>query len=392
MNRRVLRAASGAAVVVALLLGSTGCGTTMRDLPIPGTGVSGDTIEVQMKFDEALNLAEGAAVKVNGVDSGKVKSITADDFAAVVTMDIKTNAELREGATARLRYTTPLGELFIDISNPAEGKLVAEGDMLDRDVTDTAPTVEDALAQASLLINGGGLAQLQIINDELNTALVGNETNYRDLLTKAQLFLTQANQTTASIDAVLTGLNSLSGTLAAREETINRAMREIRPAAAVLRRATPELTELLSAVEDFAGAANATVNATKDRLLALLSETEPVLAELAANRGRFSEQLRGIIKAADIVDEVAPNDFLMLSIDLHLDGLDLTNIPLLEDLLDLIGLDDLVPDLLGRTAPDRAAEDDAGTADDADDGSDNGDALDQLSLDALLEGLTGGNS
>lgn len=392
MNRRLLRAAAGSVTVAALLLGASGCGTTMRDLPIPGTGVSGDTITITMAFGEALNLAEGAAVKVNGVDSGKVTGIAADDFAAEVTMDVKTTAELREGATARLRYTTPLGELFIDVANPAEGDLVEDGDELGLDVTETAPTVEDALAQASLLINGGGLAQLQIINDELNTALVGNETNYRDLFAKAQLFLTRANQTTASIDAVLNGLNSLSGTLAAREETINRAMREIRPAAAVLRRAAPELTELLAKVEDFAGVANATVNATKDRLLALLSETEPVLAELASNRGRFSDQLRGIIRAADTVDEVAPNDYLMLSIDLHLDDFDLTDIPGMEDLLELIGLGDLLDDFLGRAAPDPATErrdSDAG-ADDDDDAID--DALEPLSLDALVEGPIGGDS
>ena len=75
---------------------------------------------------------------------------------------------------------------------------------------------------------------------------------------------------------------------------INRAMKEIRPAAAVLRRATPELTGLLKAVQRFAGAANTTVKATRTQLFALLAETEPVLAELASNRGRFKEMLRSL--------------------------------------------------------------------------------------------------
>ena len=68
----VCRATAGLAVVVSLL-GAAGCSTTLGDLPLPGVGVSGDTIGVDAEFAEALNLAEGATVKVNGVDSGKVQ-------------------------------------------------------------------------------------------------------------------------------------------------------------------------------------------------------------------------------------------------------------------------------------------------------------------------------
>ena len=132
MSRRTWRAAAAAAAAAGVLLAS-GCSTTMRDLPIPGTGVSGDTIEIEARFKEALNLADGAPVKVNGVDSGKVTSITIDDYTAVVKMDVRSDAQLRDGATARLRYTTPLGELFVDVTNPADGeKLLANIKEIDR--------------------------------------------------------------------------------------------------------------------------------------------------------------------------------------------------------------------------------------------------------------------
>ena len=61
------RIAAAAAGLVLL----SGCGgPTFSDLPLPGNGVSGDTIKVDATFDEALNLAQGAAVRINGVDSG----------------------------------------------------------------------------------------------------------------------------------------------------------------------------------------------------------------------------------------------------------------------------------------------------------------------------------
>jgi phospholipid/cholesterol/gamma-HCH transport system substrate-binding protein len=136
-------------------------------------------------FDEALNLAQGAPVKVNGVPVGRVQTVTAEDFAAVVTMDIKTSAELRQGSGARLRYDTPLGELFIQITPAARGQVLRDGDRLSREDTSTAPTVENTLASVSLLINGGGLAQLQTITEELNTALGGREDTVRDTLRRS---------------------------------------------------------------------------------------------------------------------------------------------------------------------------------------------------------------
>ncbi|WP_183093372.1 MCE family protein [Nocardioides stalactiti] len=401
---RTMRTFLVATAATAVLVTASGCSTTMRDLPIPGTGVSGDTIEIKAEFDEALNLAEGAPVKVNGVDSGKVTSIDIDDYTAIVSMDVRKDAKLHDGATARLRYTTPLGELFVDVTNPPQGEELPGGSTLTLDETDTAPTVEDALAQASLLINGGGLDQLQTITEELNTALGGNEEDVRLLLTQASTFLTEANATTANIDAVLNSLNSLSGTLGDREEVINRAMREIRPAAAVLRRATPELTALLKAVQRFSATANETVNATRSQLLALLGEFEPTLAELASNRGRFNEMLRKISRAGDALRGVVPGDYLSISIDLHLDGIQATSLPALQDLLDLLNitgpigdvLDQLgLGDLLGQLPLRAPTTSPNGTtsADPGDDGDDRGDGPpNQLSLDGLLSGLLGGGN
>ncbi|HJQ04890.1 MAG TPA: MCE family protein [Nocardioides sp.] len=320
MTTRFRTAVAGA---VALVLGVmlSGCGLTMGDLPIPGTGVSGDTMQVKADFRDALNLAHGAPVKVNGVDAGKVDSISEKNFTAEVTLTIRKDAELHQGATARLRYTTPLGELFVDVKNPTNGALLTDGAQLSLKDTDTAPTVEDALSEASLLINGGGLGQLQTVTEELNTALNGHEGDYRALLEKARTFLTQANATTGSVDKVLTSLNSLSQTLNARKDTINRAVREIRPAAHVLREQTPAFTKLLKALDRFAGAANTTVNATRGQLLRMLKELQPVLAEFAKNKGRWRSSLISLVNASKAADKLIANDYLNIHLNLHLDGM-----------------------------------------------------------------------
>ena len=326
-----------------LLVLTCGCSTTLDDVPLPGTGVEGETVVIEADFDEALNLATGAMVKVNGVDSGKVEKVEARDFRARATMVVETSAQLREGATARLRYTTPLGELFVDVTNPPAGPVLASGAVLTTKDTTTAPTVEDALSQASLLVNGGGLGQLETVTKELNAALGGREDTFRGLLQQTALFLTQANGTTADVDRALRGLADVSAQLQQRQDVIDAALRDIRPAAKVLREDTPDLTTLLREVEKFARSADHLVGRTRTQLLATIREVEPVLAEIARNKETYAESLDALVRLSHSLDSVVPGDYLSTALDLHIDGVTLPGLGevidgLLDDVLGGLGV------------------------------------------------------
>ena len=313
-------------LLVAGLVLLTGCGPTLADLPLPGAGVSGDTVQVTAEFDEALNLARGAQVRVNGVSSGKVRSVRTRDFKAVVVLDVRTSARMRTTATARLRYTTPLGELFVEVTNPASGPLVRDGSVLPTKQTTTAPTVEDALASASLLVNGGGLNQLQTVTEELNAALGGREDTVRGLMQRADTFLTQANATTGDLDRALTALATVSRVLDDNRSTIDAAMRDIRPAARVLRKNTPGLTRLLAKVADFSGTANHVVGATRAQILQMLQEVSPVLDEFVANRDTLGPSLRALVALNDELNAAIPGDYANMKLEMQLDKVTLPSL------------------------------------------------------------------
>lgn len=323
MTGWTVRRALAAAVAAPLLLATTGCGPDFTDLPLPGKGVSGDTMTVTATFDEALNLADGATVKVNGITVGKVQDVTTEDFKAEVELKIQTEAKLHEGATARLRYTTPLGELFVDIMNPVQGKLMKDGAHMTTAVTDTAPTVEDALASASLLINGGGLAQLGSLTDELNSALGGHEAALRSTFGKINYFLQQANASTAQIDRTLTALDDVSVMLGKRKQTINRAVTEFRPAIRVLRDNREAFVSLLAQITRLTGTANGVARQSKTQLLSVIRELEPILNEVNNLRSRFSTGLQGLVKIARALDKVVPGDYIQLNLIVPLEAVEL---------------------------------------------------------------------
>ncbi|WP_183408086.1 MCE family protein [Nocardioides pocheonensis] len=312
------RLAAAAAVVVGSVVLS-GCGPTMSDLPLPGSGVHGDTIEVKVQFDEALNLARGAQVRINGVSSGKVRSVSAKDFKAIAVLDVRRSAQMRATASARLRYTTPLGELFVDVTNPDQGPLLHDGATLAVDRSSTAPTVEDALASASLLVNGGGLNQLQTVTEELNTAFGGREDTVRQLMQRADTFLGEANATTADVDRALTALATVSQVLRANRATIDAAMTDIRPAARVLRRNTPGLTRLLAKLDEFSSTANGVVGATRAQILQMLQQVSPVLDEFLANRDTLRPSLDALVSLSDNLNAAIPGDYANMKLEMQLD-------------------------------------------------------------------------
>jgi len=303
----------------------TACGPTMADMPLPGNGVSGETIELKVRFDEALNLAQGAQVKVNGVYSGKVSSVTTEDFKALVTLRVRTSAQVRADASARLRYTTPLGELFVDVANPDQGRVLRAGETLDPKRSTTAPTVEDALSSASLLVNGGGLNQLQTVTDQLNAALGGREDTVRELLNRANVFLSEANATTADIDRALRALAAVSTIANENRDTVRAALRDLRPAAAVLRENTPAFTELLAKVAAFSATANEVVGKTRADLLQMTREVSPVLQEFLDSRAVLGPSLRALVSASNILDQVVPGDYVNLKLRIEFGGLNPPN-------------------------------------------------------------------
>lgn len=306
------------ATVAALVLGVVLAGCSLTE-PLRPAAAGDDQWQLSAVFEDALNLPQGAPVKVGGVPVGKVVDIAPDDYRAKVTMAIDDDTTLRDGTRFRLRYTTALGELYVEVTPAEDGAALADGDVVEgRDVF-TAPTVEDTLASASLLVNGGSLGQVQTIVTELNNALDGRVDSARGLLTETDRFLVEALDSTREIDRVLRSLSDASRLLDRRERTVNRALSDLRPAAKVLTDNTDDLARLLRASDRMAVVTDRLVRRTRDDLTTIVRELGPVLDELLAVEEQVIAGLDATNEFAVDVDRDAPTDYLNLYFLLHLD-------------------------------------------------------------------------
>lgn len=298
---------------------AAGCSTSAQDLPLPGSRVSGPTYSLGADFDDALNLAVGAPVKVDGVTVGRVRDVTASDFTAKVDLDVREETVLHRGATARLRATTPLGELFVQIDDSGSGARLSDGDRLGAKSTSAAPTIEDTMTSASLVINGGGLGQLQTIVREANLALGGREDSARDVLGRMARTAAALNESSDDIDAALEALADVSATLEQERDTTNAALRDIAPAARTLRANTDELVALLRSIEDFGEVTTDVIDTTRADLLSTLRTMGPVFDELNALEDELGPGIDTLLAFADLVDQGVPTDWLNTYLHFQLD-------------------------------------------------------------------------
>ena len=139
--------------------------STSTSCRCPAAPTSGDDpITVHVKFRDVLDLVPQSTVKVNDVNVGKVTDIQLDGYTADVTLELRNDTKLPDNAVAEIRQTSLLGEKFVSLEPPETGsssELLATGDVIPLERTGRNPEVEEVLGALSLLLNGGGVAQLQ---------------------------------------------------------------------------------------------------------------------------------------------------------------------------------------------------------------------------------------
>ncbi|MGQ0847317.1 MAG: MCE family protein [Sporichthyaceae bacterium] len=303
------RASGAVAGLVAVSLLS-GCGPTLFDLPRPGGGIDGASYEITLVFADALNLPDGARVRVAGAEVGKVRAITTRDYVARVTVALQRGVVLTDKATAQLRLTTPLGEGYI-VMDPGKGtRNLAEGAVVPASATNTAASVEDLLAAASVLLSGGGLGQIRTITVELQKVLSGPKGDPAKLLKSLNDTLAVLNERTGDIDKTLDALDTLAGTLVDRRATLRAALGEIAPAAKLLADQTDRFSELLVRVAELGRVGDRIVRATREDLLSTLKSAQPVLDALLSIEKSVGPTLRQLVKFGKFLDDATPADYL----------------------------------------------------------------------------------
>jgi phospholipid/cholesterol/gamma-HCH transport system substrate-binding protein len=286
MRRNTLARRAFGAVLAVVATGLTGCGWHgVNSLPLPGTeGRGPGSYRVQAQLPNVTNIEPNSRVRVGDVTVGTVTKIERQGWHALVTMKLNGNVDLPANATAKVGQTSLLGTLHIELAPPGdvppEGRL-QDGSVIPLSHAGAYPTTEQTLSVASMLLNGGGLGQVQDITKAFSTAFAGRENDLRSLIQRLDEFIGRLDQQKDDILAATDSMNNLVGQFAHQDPLVDKALQTIPDALAVLKDQRDNLVEAIDRIGRFSALAADSANQTKGALVQEFKDIGPVLDSLA---------------------------------------------------------------------------------------------------------------
>jgi phospholipid/cholesterol/gamma-HCH transport system substrate-binding protein len=326
MNTRTKRTLRTLVCALTVLVLPAGCGLpALSDLPLPGGAPSGGGYTLTAEFSDVLDLVPQAAVKVDDVTVGSVEKISLSGWTARVRLRIDRKVRLPANATAAVRQSSLLGEKYVTVAAPANE--AARGQLNDGDVIPLARTkrgaeVEEVLAALGMLLNGGGLAQLKTINQELGAALDGREPAVRDALHQLDAFIGGLERQKLDLVRAVEALDRLTGRLARQRQVVGDAVDSLAPGLTVLAQQRAQLTTALTSLGELGKVGTRVVNRSRDDTLANVRALQPILEQLVRAGDDLPKSLEFMLSFPfpPNVTGAIVGDFVNLAVTVDLDS------------------------------------------------------------------------
>jgi phospholipid/cholesterol/gamma-HCH transport system substrate-binding protein len=287
-------------IVVLAVAASAGCGWRgVNSLALPGTKGGGPgAYEVKAQLPDVTTIQQNSRVRVGDVTVGNVTKVALEGWHALITMTIDADVDLPANATVKVGQTSLLGSAHIELAAPTDvppqGKL-HNGSLIALAKAGAYPTTEQTLAAVSLLLNGGGIGQIQDITKAFSTAFAGREDVLKSLIEQLGQFTAHLNQQSDDIIVASTSLNHLVGKFADQKPALDVALQTLPDALAVLNDHRDQLATALDELGKFSALTADSVNRTKESLTHELKDLAPVLQSLANAGPALTRSLSGLV-------------------------------------------------------------------------------------------------
>jgi phospholipid/cholesterol/gamma-HCH transport system substrate-binding protein len=293
----------------------------------PGTQSGHSTIYIQMP--ETLALNANSRVRVADVFVGRVRKIELKNWVPLLTVDLEPGVQLPSNALARIGQTSLLGSQHVELDEPEDPspEPLRNGDTIPLERSSAFPTIERTLASISGILTGGGIPNIEVIQNEVNAILTGRSGEIREFLNRLDTFTFELNQQRQDITRAIDSTDRLLAIVAERNETLDRVLTEFPPLIQHFAETRDLFADAVTALGRLSATADETLSNTNANLNTNLKNLQRPLRELA----KASPYLVGALKLLlttpfpiDNVDKVIRGDYMNASvtIDLTLSAID----------------------------------------------------------------------
>jgi phospholipid/cholesterol/gamma-HCH transport system substrate-binding protein len=302
----------------------------IANVPLPigrGTGSNHMTIYVQMPDTLALNT--NSRVRVADVWVGTVRDIRLKNWIATLTLDLDRTVKLPANATAKIGQTSLLGTQHVELAGPPNPspQALKSGDTIPLLNSSAYPTVERTLASVAVILNGGGIPNLDVIQTETLNILDGHVDQVREFLSRLDTFTAELNRQRGDLTRAIDSTNQLLTIIANRNDALDRVLTDIPPLVQHFADTRDLFADATESLGRFSDVANRALSDTRPNLHQSLQLLQRPLKQL----DRASPYVVGSLKLGltapfniDYVSKVIRGDYVNVSgaLDLTLSAMD----------------------------------------------------------------------
>jgi phospholipid/cholesterol/gamma-HCH transport system substrate-binding protein len=328
IRQRVRQALALATAVVVL----TSCGSWhgIANVPLPGgpdSGAGSYTVYVQMPNTLALN--GNSRVLVADVFVGTVRAITLKNWVATLTVGLEKGVRLPKNAIAKIGQTSLLGSQHVELAAPPDpaAEPLKAGDTIQLTNSSAYPSTEQTLASLAMVLRGGGLPNLEVIQNEVYDILNGRAQQIRDFLGKLSTFSRDLNQQSDDITQAINSTDQLLSYVATRADTLDQVLTEFPPLVKHFADERDLFANTVDAVGRLSNVTDQTLSASRGNLHQDLQDLQRPLKQLGRASPYLVDALVLLLSppfAIDSVPKIVRGDYINVSgaLDLTLSAVD----------------------------------------------------------------------
>ena len=260
----------------------------------PGSGSGAYTVYVQMP--DTLAIDGNSRVMVADVFVGSIRKIELKNWVATLTLGLEKNVKLPKNTTAKIGQTSLLGSQHIELATPADPspQMLKNGDTIPLKNASAFPSTEQTLASLAMVVRGGGLPNLEVLQNEVYKILNGRGPQIREFLDKLDTFTRRLNEQSDDITHAIDSTNRLLAYVGNRSDVLDRALTEFPPLIKFL--AGPEYQRhLIDAVESVGALSQAAAQYLGEARGAIHQDLQSLQCPLR-ELGKASPYLLGALK------------------------------------------------------------------------------------------------
>ena len=248
--------------------------TVLLGMKISNSGLFADTYTLEAEFADARGVFPGDAVKLAGVDVGRVESTRIEAGKAVVEFNVDREVALPADSRIGIRWRNVIGLRFLYLY-PGEGEEVLEdGDRIPVEQTEDAGDIGEFLNELGPILRAIDPQDANAFIHAMNEALSGNEATVRLLLDSGANLATELGSMDRQIKSLLGSSDEALGIYARQSDDLGRLIDDLDAVGGKLAGMTDAINSLL-----------VNFSAVQEELDELLSE----------NRGNIDATLSGLL-------------------------------------------------------------------------------------------------